>query len=136
MACSVEVRVPMLDNPLTDYVLGLPSSMKVRNRQKKWILRRALRGVVPDDVLDGRKTGFGVPYAYWLRRPLAGYLRSVLLDPHLAAAGLFDGDLLARIIDEHVAGHKNHGFILYKLLNFGLWFHRYMTASAPLAAPV
>ena len=64
MAHSIEVRVPLLDASLTSYVMGLPSSRKVRFGQKKWILRRALRGVVPDSILYGPKTGFSVPCSW------------------------------------------------------------------------
>jgi len=134
MAYSVEVRVPLLDNNLTNYVLGLPAHMKVRNRQKKWIIRRALRGLLPDAILDGKKTGFGVPYEYWLRKPLSGFLKSVLLDPAFAAWGLFDAARLERTIDEHIRGEKNHGFPLYKLLNLGLWYHAYLNVREPAAA--
>lgn len=126
MACSIEIRVPFLDAELTTYAMGLPSSMKVRNRQKKWILRRALRGVVHDDILDGPKTGFGVPFEYWLRKPLAEYMRSVLLDPWVLSQGLFDRPALEACMDEHIAGRRNNGFLLYKLLNLALWQKFYL----------
>jgi asparagine synthase (glutamine-hydrolysing) len=134
MAHSVEVRVPMLDNNLTSYVLGLPSNLKVRSRHKKWIIRRALRGLLPDEILDGKKTGFGVPYAYWLKKPLAGFLRSVLLDSTFLDWGLFDAARLEWTIDEHVAGVKNYGMPLYKLLNLSLWHRTYLAASVGAAA--
>src|SRR5262249_32500987 len=78
MAHGIEVRVPFLDTNLTNYALGLPSNVKVRSGQKKRVLRHALRGIVPDDILDGPKTGFGVPYEHWLRTSLADYAKSVL----------------------------------------------------------
>jgi asparagine synthase (glutamine-hydrolysing) len=126
MAHGIEVRVPFLANRLTEYVLGLPSSMKVRWGQKKLILRKALRGIVPDAILDGPKTGFGVPYGYWLRGPLSEYMRSVLLDDSNAAADLFDRKAVEVVVDEHVAGTHNHQFLLYKLLNLALWRRFYL----------
>lgn len=122
MAHGIEVRVPMLEHSLVDYVLGLPSGLKVRRGRKKWILRRALRGTVPDSTLDGPKTGFGVPYGYWLRGPLSGWLRSVLLDGAVARSGLFDSRRLRRLLAEHAAGRRNHGFLLWKALHLALWF--------------
>ncbi|MEO7045057.1 MAG: asparagine synthase (glutamine-hydrolyzing), partial [Ferruginibacter sp.] len=79
MANSLEVRVPFLDNVLTEYVLGLPSNMKVKNGEQKYLLKAALRGVVPDNILDAPKTGFGVPYGYWLQTKLSHYMKEVLL---------------------------------------------------------
>ena len=125
MAHGIEVRVPMLDQTLVDYVLGLPSTLKVRWGQKKWILRRALRGTVPDSILDGPKTGFGVPYEYWLRKPLNAYLRSVLLDSRTAKSGLLEPLHLQRCLAEHSSGQRAHGFLLWKALHLALWFDIY-----------
>lgn len=126
MAHGLEVRVPFLDNDLTSYVMGLPSSMKVRRGQKKWLLRRAMRGVVPNYVLDGKKTGFSVPYSWWLREPLAEYMKSVLLDKSSLSWGIFDEDKLISCIDDHIKQRRNNGFLLYKLLNLALWYQFYI----------
>jgi len=126
MAHSIEVRVPFLDANLTSHALGLSSSLKIRFAQKKWILRRALRGILPNAILDAPKTGFGVPYQYWLRKPLAGYMKSVLLDDATLGWGLFDRRQLERCIDEHITGRRNNGFLLYKLLNLALWRSFYL----------
>lgn len=124
MAHGIEVRVPMLDTDLTSYVMSLPTKFKVRRGQKKRLLRAALRGLLPDEILDGPKTGFGVPYAHWLREPLYDYLRSVLLDPGTLAWGILDQPVLEALIAEHRSGRKNNGFLLYKLLQLALW-HRF-----------
>jgi asparagine synthase (glutamine-hydrolysing) len=126
MAHSIEVRVPFLDNEMAEYVMGLPASMKVKRGQKKWILRRAMRGIVPDEILDGPKTGFGVPFKDWLGGSLADYMKSVLLDPAVRSWGLFDQAVLERTIEEHLAGTRNNGFLLYKLLNLALWRRFYL----------
>ncbi len=119
MAHSIEVRVPFLDTNLTDYAMALPSRLKVRRGQKKYILRQALRGVIPDEILDGPKTGLGVPVAQWLRGPLANYLRGVLLDGSNDA--WMDRMAVERAIVSHVSGACNHWFVLYKLLTLALW---------------
>lgn len=126
MAHGIEVRVPFLDVALAEYAMGLPSDMKVRSFQKKWILRRALRGVVPDDILDGKKTGFSVPYQHWLRTSLADYMKMVLLDPAVLEWGLFDRPALERCMEEHIGGRRDNGFLLYKLLNLALWYRYYL----------
>lgn len=125
MAQSIEVRVPFLDSNLTDYIIGLPSRMKVRSFQKKWILRRALRGIVPDKILDGKKTGFGVPYEYWLREPLSEFMKSVLLDAKTLSLGMFNQGEIEKAISQHVSCQKNHGFLLWKALHLALWAHEY-----------
>ncbi len=127
MAHSIEVRVPMLDANLTDYVMALPSNLKVRNRQKKWIIRRALRGIVPDFILDGPKTGLGVPIGGWLRGPLAGFLREVLLDRTTTEWGLFDRKTVERCIAEHLDRRRDNWFMLYKLIQLVLWRRHYLS---------
>ncbi len=124
MAHGIEVRVPLLDTDLVRYVMGLSSSLKVRWGQKKWLLRRAMRGIVPDAILDGKKTGFGVPVAWWLREPLRDYMKSVLLDATTLGWGIFDRQALERC--KHITQRRNNGFLLYKLLNLSLWHHLYL----------
>ena len=123
MAFGIEARVPMLDHELTDYVMGLPSSYKVKRGQKKWLLRSALRNLVPNEVLDGPKTGFGVPYGFWLKGPLAQYTRERLLSGH--RDGPFAKEALNKLISEHQKGERNHAFILWKILNFTIWQEYY-----------
>lgn len=129
MAHGIEARVPFLDQRLAAYAMGLPSRFKVRARDKKYILREALRGLVPDFVLDSPKVGFPVPVGHWLRTSMAGYLRSVLLDDSISHPGLFDRSMLERLIDEHLSEREEHGLFLYKLLCLALWY----TAYRPIA---
>jgi asparagine synthase (glutamine-hydrolysing) len=126
MAHSIEVRVPFLDNDLASYVMGIPSAVKVRFGQKKWLLRYAMRGIVPDTILDGKKTGFSVPYSWWLKEPLANYMKSVMYDKQIMDWGFFDKSSLKKCMDEHISGERNNGFLLYKLLNLALWYKFYM----------
>jgi asparagine synthase (glutamine-hydrolysing) len=126
MAHGVEVRIPFLDAELTDYVIPVASKYKVRRLQKKFLLRKALRGVVPDEILDGRKMGLNVPYSRWLRTRLDGFTRSVLLDSRSAFGDLVDRPALERCIEEHVAGQRDNGFLLYKLLQLALWHRAYL----------
>lgn len=126
MAHGIESRVLFLDDDLSAYAMALPSSLKVRRGQKKWILRQALRGTVADRILDARKMGFSVPVSHWLRGPLHRYLRDTLRDTAASAPDLLDPAALERCIDEHVSGRHDNGKLLYKLLNFGLWRRKYL----------
>lgn len=125
MGHGIEVRVPMVDNRLAAYAMGLPSQYKVRNGQKKVVLRAALRGIVPNITLDRPKAGLDVPIGGWLRTSLARYAKSVLFDGATRGLGIFDQDALARCFKEHSEGHENHGRLLYKLLQLGLWLNVY-----------
>lgn len=80
MASGVEARVPFLDNELAAYVMSLPSNYKVQKNMKKYLLRKSLRNIVPDKVLNAEKKGFGVPFQNWLKEPLADYMKEVVLD--------------------------------------------------------
>ncbi len=129
MAYGIEARVPFLDAALSRYAMGLPAKLKVRRGQKKWMLRRAMRGIVPDAVLDAPKRGFAVPVDAWLRGPLRPYLESVLFDPSTLNSGLFDRSVLEAVLREHVTRRRNRGFLLYKLLNLALWHRAYIGPS-------
>ena len=119
MSNSIEVRVPFLDNKLTDYAMGLPSSYKVRRGKKKWILRQALEGQIPNSILNGKKKGFSVPFDYWLKKPLSDYMRSVLLDNQIRDSKIFNDQVLKVKIDNHLSGKENNGFILWKNFKLG-----------------
>lgn len=125
MANSIEVRVPLLDNDLTDFVLSLPSHQKIRNGEKKWLLKKALRGTVPDFVLDGRKTGFSVPYENWIKGPLYEMFSDTVHSNSFISLGLFDDKTVANYMNEHKKGDFNNGFILWKIFQFALWVDKY-----------
>ena len=111
-------------------MIPLPARRKVKRLQKKHLLRAALRGVVPDWILDRPKHGFDVPYSQWLRGRLRGYLASVLLDRSRPSAALFDHAELERTLAQHSAGVRDHGFLLYKALQLALWYDGYLGGGA------
>ena len=125
MAHGIEVRVPMVDRGLAAYAFGLPSAYKVRGWQKKRVLRQALRGIVPDAILDRPKTGFGVPVNRWLRTSLLDDMKSVLLDAELQRTGLFDRHALECCILEHAERRRDNGTLLYRALSLALWWREY-----------
>jgi asparagine synthase (glutamine-hydrolysing) len=130
MSQSIESRVPFLDAELAEFVIPLPSHRKVKRLRKKHLLRQALRGVVPDWILDRPKHGFDVPYSQWLRGRLRGFLESALLDPARPSAVLFDHAELERALAQHSVGARDHGFLLYKALQLALWYDAYLAGGA------
>ncbi|WP_414660866.1 asparagine synthase (glutamine-hydrolyzing) [Horticoccus sp. 23ND18S-11] len=125
MAQGVEARVPFLDHALVDYALALPAAIKLPHGEAKGLLKQALRGTVPDYVLDAPKAGFGVPYGRWLAGPLADFALERLVGGDAVRAGLIDGPAAAAALHAHRTGAADHGFLLWKMLNLALWFDRY-----------
>ncbi len=126
MAHGVEARVPFLDNDLVDYALSLPAEIKMPGGAPKGLLKRALRSIVPDEVLDAKKAGFGVPYGHWLRTSLSRYMKEVLFDDAVMGSGLFDKGRMEILVSEHIRGKADNGFILWKALNLALWYSMYI----------
>lgn len=121
MAAGVEARVPLLDDRIARMAVAMPSRWKTRGVEKKVILRESQRGRLPGTVLDGPKTGFGVPYQEWLRTSLQTYAAERLLDPGFLATFAFDGRAVERAFKAHVDRRRERGFLLWKLLQLAIW---------------
>ena len=115
MASSIEVRVPFLDNELASYAMALPSDYKVRGKEKKFLLKKAFRGVVPDEILYGPKRGFSVPFQYWLRTSLKDFMVDTIRASHCYSQEVEE------MMFSHINGKRDHGYTLWKLLNFSIW---------------
>lgn len=118
MAHSLEVRVPLLDHELVDWVSGLPSSVKLRGQEGKYLLKKGLEGMLPQDVLYRDKMGFAVPIGKWFRGPLRERLRSALLEGDMAASGLFRQSVVEKMIADHESGRREYSAPLWSMLMF------------------
>jgi asparagine synthase (glutamine-hydrolysing) len=127
MAHGIEARVPLLDEGLASLAVGLPVSLKVRGNQKKIVLRDAMRGRLPRDILDGPKTGFGVPYEEWLRGALYGFASAAILDRAFVERFELDRNRLQIALGEHRSRRRDRGFLLWKLLQLALWSKHYLS---------
>ena len=125
MANGVEVRVPFLDNDLTEFALGLPSRLKLKRGNLKHLLKQALANVLPHEVLYGPKKGFGVPYQNWLKGPLKSYMTEVFNDSSTRSRGILNYSVLNSRIKDHCEGRRDWGFPLWKMLNFCIWCELY-----------
>ena len=130
MACSLEGRSPFLDHEFMEFAASLPTRLKVRGTQKKVGLRIALRGWVPDEVLDAPKRGFQPPLADWLRGDLREITHDVLLDRQARGRDYFDNGVVRRMLDEHERAAADHAQGIWTLLMFELW-HRAFVDEAP-----
>src|SRR5262249_55977312 len=122
MACGLEVRAPMLDTVLVDFVESLPATFKLGKGRTKRLLKEAVRGHLPDQILMRPKKGFGIPVSKWLRGPLAGLMRDKLGAERMASQGIFRPEAVTRRIDEHQSGARDHRKPLWTLLMFQLWY--------------
>lgn len=126
MAVSLEGRSPFLDHELLELTAQIPFKLKLKGRDnKKYILKEALRGLVPDEVMFRPKMGFGVPIEDWFRGDLAGYTEDVLLSPKLEQRGLFRREEVRRILYQHKRTKVNFANQIWALLTLELWFQEY-----------
>jgi asparagine synthase (glutamine-hydrolysing) len=137
MAHSLEARSPLLDPELMQFAAALPSRCKVRGGEKKIALRAALRGWVPDAVLDAPKQGFVVPLAEWLRDDLRDVAYDVLLDPSTLGRGLFEPATVRTLLDRHAFGFEDRSQQIWTLLVLEHWLRDQVDAApaAPAARP-
>ena len=121
MAYALEARSPLLDHELMEFAASIPANLKVRGREKKWIFRQALRGWIPDEILDRPKQGFSVPLGEWFRGDLRTVLHDVLLDPATVDRGYFRPEMVRSMLDRHDAGDDAETKPLWSLFVFELW---------------
>jgi len=123
MANSLEARCPFLDHELLEFSCAIPAKLKLKGITTKYILKRALQGIVPQQIIDRKKHGFGVPVGRWFRTGLNGYLHDTLLSREALRRGYFNETVLRRLIAEHETGKRDHGHRLWSLLTLEIW-HR------------
>ncbi len=116
MAHSVEARVPLLDNDMLDLAQSIPSAMKYDGTNTKIVLKQALRGILPDEVINRRKQGFTPPDASTMRTLHRPWLEEILRSSRFEAMGLVKKEAVSRILEEHISGVRNHRFLLWAFL--------------------
>lgn len=121
MACSLEVRSPMLDVELVELSASIPGRFKVSDGRLKHVFRQAVRDLVPPEVLDRRKRGFALPIGAWFRGELRDMLLDTLDDRTIREQGIFRPEAVRRLLDEHLAGRRDHRKPLFALFMFQRW---------------
>jgi asparagine synthase (glutamine-hydrolysing) len=133
MAVAVEARVPFLDHRMVEDVMPIPAELKIGGGAKA-LLKRAMRGVIPDDVIDRPKQGFGAPIREWFLGAIGERLRSIIRHSSLRERGFFDDRYVESMLDAHRAGRGNYGSFIWSLLNLSLW-HDHWIARREIEAP-
>jgi asparagine synthase (glutamine-hydrolysing) len=128
MAHSLEVRVPLLDHTFVEWVSGLPSSIKLKGGEGKYIFKKSLEGHLSHDILYRKKMGFSIPLAAWLRGPLKQRMRDALLGPLLADTGIFNRGFLQELVEHHLSGRRDNAAFIWTLLMFEAFLRKEMAA--------
>lgn len=118
MAHGLEVRVPLLDHHLVDWISGLSPTMKLYQGEGKYVFKKALERHLPSDVLYRRKMGFAVPVSSWLRGPLKQRMQRAVLGPVLAGTGIFNREKLIKLMRDHLSGQRDYGAPLWAIMMF------------------
>ena len=118
MAHSLEVREPLMDHELVEWLASLPSSLKIRNGESKYVLKKAMEPYLPSDIMYRPKMGFAVPLARWLRGPLRARVREALLGSQMAESGIFNSATIRRLVEQHESGTRDHSTPIWTLLMF------------------
>lgn len=126
MAASIEARVPLLDHKLIEFVTNIPGNLKLNGLETKYIFRKAVRGLIPDAILERPKQGFGVPLNEWINRQLRSRIRETLSEKSFATRGYFDAKYVQTLLDEHGTNRRNHSYALWMLFMLELWHQRYL----------
>ncbi len=126
MAWSLEARVPFMDPAVANFAFSLPAAQKVRGFQKKRLLRKAVAPLLPREVVHGRKRGFSIPAAAWLRGDLLPFARETLSPENVRRQGFLQPHVVTRLLDDHAAGREDLSRQLWGLLAFTLWHERHV----------
>jgi asparagine synthase (glutamine-hydrolysing) len=129
MAVSLETRAPFLDPRVAEYAASLPPEYKLKGSKGKFILKEAVRDLLPQNILDRPKKGFGIPIAEWLRGKLNPLLREMLSPKRLAKQGIFEPAYVEKLITEHEQNKASHHKELWTLLVFQLWYENFLNGQ-------
>ncbi|MBA2620608.1 MAG: asparagine synthase (glutamine-hydrolyzing) [Acidobacteria bacterium] len=126
MATSLEARVPLLDHKLIEFVAQIPTELKMNGTQTKYILKRAMEGIVPNEILYREKQGFGVPINEWINVQLRERIRADLSDRRTLERGYFEKSYIQTLLDEHSKQRRDHSYALWLLWMLELWHRKYV----------
>ncbi len=129
MANSLEVRSPMMDHPLIEFLASVPLELKLKGLTTKYLMKRLARRYLPAEIVTRPKQGFEVPLAAWFRGEMKGLLLDTAADPELERAGVFVPGALRRLAESHLSGRRDLAQVLWGVLVLELWLKRFKVAT-------
>jgi asparagine synthase (glutamine-hydrolysing) len=127
MANSLEARAPFLDYRIAEFAAGLPSGLKLKGFQTKYLLKRCMEAKLPSSILKRKKEGFSIPMKNWLQHELRPMMEDVLSPCRIKQGGLFNSSYIERLKAEHLKGAANHSHQLWSLMIFEIWRDTYLS---------
>jgi len=126
MATSLEARVPMLDHRFVEFAATLPSEWRLKGKRTKYILKEAMKDILPMQIIERGKEGFSIPIKSWMKNELNPMMMDALSEQNVKSKGYFEPAYVKRLIDEHVKGRENHSHRLWALMMFHMWHDKYI----------
>ena len=126
MAASIEARMPFMDHELAALISSLPDEWRIRGRTSKFVLREAMRRMLPESILERPKVGFRVPVNEWFRTSMKSYLLDHLTGADSRTRDWYHRAALERTLAEHIEGRQNHEKLLWAMLNLEIWHREYL----------
>ncbi len=121
MATSLEVRAPFLDHELVEFVMGLPSNLKLKGFTSKYLLKKAMKDILPAEILQRKKKGFGVPIAKWIKGPLKELFMEMLSNERIRREGFLNPQYVEKLLQDHLQNRRDNRKQLWTLLVWELW---------------
>ena len=126
MSTSIEARVPYLDHKLVEFTMNIPTSLKIKDGIPKYIMKEAVRGLIPDEIIDRKKMGFGAPVSEWLGGSLGDKVAAAFKNTSLREEGLIDFDKGLRLLNDHRNRGRDYAYPIWALFNLALWYDHWV----------
>jgi len=126
MAHSLEVRAPILDHKLMEYVGSLPSNLKLKGKESKYIFKKMLEDRLPPSILYRKKQGFSIPLASWLRNEMRGFVEETLFSPRNGLSSFFNLQYIKDLWRRHLNGRQDYAYPLWGIMMFSLWKKKFL----------
>jgi asparagine synthase (glutamine-hydrolysing) len=130
MSVSLEARVPFLDHKLIEFTMDIPQKFKIRNDEAKYLFKKAVRGIVPDEIIDRKKMGFNAPMAEWLKGDFGKKVQNSLFSSKLMDKGYFNKKYIEQLFSDHFIGRKDNSLYLWTLFNLTAWYDYWIIGDA------
>jgi len=127
-AHSIETRVPFLDHRLVELAFSIPMDLKIKNKKTKYILKEAVKGIIPDEIINRKKQGFGAPTSEWMRKesPISNDLVNIIRNSKIKELNIFDYTYIEKLITDHQNNLDENSFKLWNLITLSLWYDKWI----------
>ena len=132
MAHSIEARVPLLDHKMVEFAATVPADMRLRGVTTKYIFKQAMRGILPDEIIDRPKRGFAIPLGQWFRGKLESFASDLLLSQASRQRAIFNPSYIQKLLSMHARG-RNLDMQLWTLISFEMWCRKFLDQPVSIA---